>query len=83
MKVTVRLRKGDWAWIALAGGIALYEHRVEDDNDLLSRRAAAYRKRMPLTTTAVVLVTAAHLLELLRPERDPYARLVRYVRRRR
>ena len=82
MRVTVRLRKGDVAWLALAGGVFVYEKLVTEDADLLSYRAAAYKQRHPILTTSVVLITAFHLLEWLHPEMDPYHIAVRYVRRR-
>jgi hypothetical protein len=82
VKIAVRLRKGDLAWLAIAGGVFAYEKWVDEDADLLSHRAAAYRQRYPLLTTSVVLLTAFHLLEWLRPEVDPYCIAVRYVRRR-
>lgn len=81
MKVAVRLRKGDWAWLALGAGVAVYEKLIEDDADLLSNRAAAYKRSAPLLTYAVVWVTAMHLTEDLDPRWDPYHLLVRYFRR--
>lgn len=81
MKVRVRLRTGDKAILVGVVAIAAYEKCVRDDADLISSRVADYRRRFPVLTTAVVMVTAAHLIELLPPTVDPYHRAVRYFRR--
>ena len=78
MRITAR--KGDWAILAAAAAIAAYEKLVRDDEDLISCRVAAYKRRAPLATYSVVLITAAHLLELLPEGCDPYRWAVRYFR---
>jgi uncharacterized membrane protein YgdD (TMEM256/DUF423 family) len=78
MKVLVR--KGDIAILIGAAAIALYEKTVADDEDLVSRRVAAYKVTHPVLTYGIVLVTAAHVLELIPSRLDPYHRLVRYFR---
>jgi hypothetical protein len=77
--VRIRLRQGDYGWLALAAGITVFELWAEED-ELLSRAAARYKQRAPLTVTSVVLVTAFHLLGWLAPERDPYVLALRVLR---
>ncbi|MEN6544511.1 MAG: hypothetical protein ABFE07_00545 [Armatimonadia bacterium] len=77
------LRTGDKAIIAGAVAIAAYEYAVADDADLISSRVSAYRQHMigRLVTDAVILATALHLAEWIRPDWDLYHVGVRYIRR--
>lgn len=80
---SVFLRTGDKAIIAGAVAIAAYEYAVADDADLISSRVSAYRQHMigRLVTDAVILATALHLAEWIRPDWDLYHVGVRYIRR--
>ena len=75
------LRTGDRAIIVGALAIAAYEKLVADDADLISSRVEAYKHRRPLLTSAVVLITAGHLLGYIAPAVDPYHRAVTWFRR--
>jgi len=70
----IRLRTGDKAIIIGALEIWAYEKFVSDDEDLISRRVAAYRTRPAgrLLTDAVILTTALHLSETIAPEFDVF-----------
>ena len=72
--VVIRLRTGDKAIIIGALEIWAYEKFVSDDEDLISRRVAAYRTRPAgrLLTDAVILTTALHLSETIAPEFDVF-----------
>lgn len=76
----ISVRKGDVAILIGAAAIAVYEKRVEDDEDLISCRVASYKATHPVLTYAVVALTALHVLDLLPVEVDPYHQLVRYFR---
>ena len=79
----IRLRTGDKAIIIGALEIWAYEKFVSDDEDLISRRVAAYRTRPAgrLLTDAVILATALHLAEYVVPEWDVYHHAMKWVRR--
>lgn len=77
----MKVRTGDKAILVAVVAIGAYEKLVRDDADLISSRVAAYKARRPVLTTAVVLVTAGHLLEYLPAGVDPYHRAVRYFRK--
>lgn len=81
--VRVSLRTGDKAIIAGALAIAAYEKYVHDDADLISSRVSVYRTHVAgrLVTDAVILATALHLAEWIRPDWDLYHVGVRYIRR--
>lgn len=79
--IGVMLRTGDRAIIVGAVAICVYERKVRDDADLISSRVEAYKQRRPLLTSAVVLITAGHLLGYITPELDPYHRAVVWFRR--
>lgn len=83
MKLSVRLRTGDWAILVGAAAIAVYEKQVRDDEDLISRRVAAYRttRHGRVLADFVILATALHLAEAVEPEWDVYCWLMRWVRR--
>lgn len=75
------MRTGDRAILIGVVAIAAYERLVNDDADLISSRVAHYKHHSPVLTCGIVLITAAHLIELLDPRIDPYHRLVRHFRR--
>lgn len=77
------LRTGDRAIIVGALAICAYEKLVADDADLISSRVSAYRQHIVgrLVTDAVILATALHLAEWIRPDWDLYHVGVRYIRR--
>lgn len=79
----IRLRTGDRAILIGALAIGLYEKLVRDDEDLISRRVAAYRTRPAgrLLTDAIILATALHLAEACSPEWDVYHHAMKWVRR--
>ncbi len=79
----VRLRTGDRAIIAGACAIAVYEYAVRDDEDLISRRVAAYRTKPlgRLVTDAVILATALHLSQAVNDEFDIYHHAMLILRR--
>ena len=65
------MRRSDYAWMAIGTAVLAYE-ACTDYDDLLSCAVDRYLARHPQLTRAVVIVTAAHLLNWL-PERiDPY-----------
>lgn len=78
----MRLRTGDRAIIIGAVAIAVYEKCVTDDEDLISRRVAAYRTRPlgRLITDSVILATALHLMESVSSEWDVYHHAMKYIR---
>lgn len=78
MRVVVR--KGDIAILAGAIAIAVYEKRIEDDEDLISRRVLAYKTSHPVLTCSIVLLTTAHLLNVLPEHLDVYHHLMRVFR---
>ena len=81
--VSVCLRTGDKAIIAGAIAIAVYEKCVRDDEDLISRRVAAYRTHRVgrVVTDAVILATALHLSSYVTPEWDIYHVAMKHLRR--
>lgn len=76
----ISVRKGDIAILIGAAAIAAYEKTVADDEDLVSRRVASYKATHPLLTYGIVLITAAHVLELLPEQVDVYHHLMRFMR---
>ncbi|MCV7434787.1 DUF7427 family protein [Mycolicibacterium bacteremicum] len=79
----MKLRTGDRAILVGVAAIAAYEKWVRDDDDLISRRVAAYR-RTPvgrLLADAVILATAVHLTEACAPEWDVYHHAMARLRR--
>ena len=83
VRLTLRLRTGDVAILVGAAAIAVYEKTVRDDEDLISRRVAAYRKRRAgrYVADAVILATAVHLMEAAPDDLDIYCWLMRWVRK--
>ena len=82
VKLSVRLRTGDWAIAIGAAAIAAYEVIVRDDEDLISCRVAAYRSTPAgrLCTDAVIAATVVHLCEFVEPRFDIYHYLMRVFR---
>lgn len=76
------LRTGDAAILAGIAGIVVYERVVADEDDLISRRVSAYRSHWfrRIIVDAVIISTALHLTEYVKPEYDLYTYLMRLVR---
>lgn len=79
MRIT-RLRQADYGWLAVAAVVVAAEVTAAPD-EMLSHGAARYKAAHPVLTTSVVVITAAHLLEWLSPEVDPYHRVFRLLNR--
>ena len=70
------------AWIAVIGGIAVYEF-CSREGELLSEGVDRARERhwsLNVAVHGVVVVTAAHLLRLMPPRLDPFSAALRFVR---
>lgn len=65
------MRTADKAILAGATALIGYE-LVVDYDELISVAVARYKQTRPMLTTAVVIVTAAHLLEWLPSWADPF-----------
>lgn len=67
---------------ALLAGVAAYERLVADDEDLISRRVAAYRRHPVgrVLVDTVIIATAVHLCEYAPSDVDPYHWLMRVIR---
>lgn len=80
--VRITVRTGDVAILFGAAAIAVYEARVSDDEDLISRRIAAYRRHPVgrIIADTVIIATAIHLCEYASPEWDAYHWLMRWFR---
>lgn len=70
-----RIRAGH-LWIALASFITALEV-IAPDGELLSEGVDRGLEQHPLLVRAAIIVTAAHLLNLLPEKVDPFARLPR------
>ena len=81
--VRITVRTGDIAILVGAAAIAVYEVKVTDDEDLISRRVAAYRRHPVgrVLADTVILVTAMHLAEVLPEDLDLFHHLMRLFRR--
>lgn len=81
--VRVTVRTGDVAILVGAAAIAVYEVKVADDEDLISRRISAYRRHPVgrIIADAVIIATAIHLCEYASPEWDAYHWLMRWFRK--
>ncbi|USC17052.1 hypothetical protein [Rhodococcus sp. 11-3] len=62
---------GERAWAWLAGGVIAYEIMADEDQ-LLSNAVDRWLKSHPLATHVAVVVTAAHLLNLIPERLDPF-----------
>lgn len=67
-------RRSDWAWIALALGVLLYDFTAPD-GETLSEACDRYLERRPTLTRVAIMVVAHHLLNDVDPRLDPIARL--------
>lgn len=67
------VRSSERAWIALGVGVAVYEIFARD-GELLSHQVDRWLESHPIITTAVISLTAAHLLNWIPPAADPWAR---------
>lgn len=65
---------GERAWLVLAVAVALYEIAAPKDQ-LLSEAVDRWLAKRPWMTRAVVVLTAAHLLNLIPQRVDPFHRL--------
>ncbi len=81
--VRITVRTGDVAILVGAAAIAVYEVRVSDDEDLISRRISAYRRHPVgrVVADTAILVTALHLAEALPEDLDLFHHLMRLFRR--
>jgi hypothetical protein len=61
---------GDYAWLCIAAGVAVYE-ACSPPGELLSEAADRYRERHPLITDALIVYVAAHLLRRWPSKFDP------------
>jgi len=70
------MRHGDWAWLALAGGVCAYEAYAAYSNaELLSEACDRYRQRHPVLTRAVIVYLAGHLTRTVPQRIDPLHRM--------
>ena len=83
LSVRVTVRTGDVAILVGAAAIAVYEARVADDEDLISRRISAYRRHPVgrVVADTAILVTAMHLAEVLPEDPDAFHWLMRWLRK--
>ena len=54
------MRAGDYAWVALAVSVAVYEW-LAPPNELMSQACDRYRSRRPIATYTAIVYLAAHL----------------------
>lgn len=73
------MRAGSKAWLALGIGVVVYEF-ASREGELLSEAVDRYLEEYPVVTTAAIVLTAMHLLNVL-PERvDPWVMGLRFVK---
>lgn len=65
------MRSSERAWLALGISVAVYEI-ISDEDELLSRQVDRWLEANKPLTVAAVLLTAAHLLNLLPDNVDPF-----------
>ncbi|TDP29777.1 DUF7427 family protein [Nocardia ignorata] len=70
-----RIRAGH-LWLVLAGAVTALEV-VAPEGELLSEGVDRGLEQHPLLVRTAIIITAAHLLNLLPEKIDPYARLPR------
>lgn len=70
------MRASTVAWLTLGAGVIGYDLAAED-GELLSHAVDRWLEDHPILTTTVVVVTAAHLLNVLPVWCDPWAALPR------
>jgi hypothetical protein len=66
------MRSAERAWFALAIGVFAYELFAKE-GELLSHQVDRWLESHPVITSAVVTMTAAHLLNILPQRADPWA----------
>lgn len=64
------LRPADRAWLALAGGVAVYE-LAASEGELLSEAADRYMLHHPWLVRVIAFSLAAHVCNLIAPKFDP------------
>lgn len=69
------METGDYAWLALAAGVAAYDVRCPR-GQMLSERSASYSERHRVLWTTTVVYFAGHLLHVWGPN-DPLTRLAK------
>lgn len=72
------METGDYAWLALAVGVLVYDVRCEK-GQMLSERSAVYAVRHRVLWTTTVVYFAGHLLHVW--PYDPLARLAKALGR--
>lgn len=67
------MKSGDYAWIALAAGVAAYElgAALHRDGELLSEACDRYRRRHPVITYTTIAYFAGHLARVWPHRIDP------------
>lgn len=65
------MRAAERAWVALGIGVLGYE-LLAHDGELLSHQVDRWLESHPIITSALVSVTAAHLLNLIPQRFDPW-----------
>lgn len=68
------LQQSDYGWLAVLAVVAAAEVSA-CPGQMLSHAMVRYKAAHPVVVTAVVLTTAAHLLEWIPPPVDPFHRL--------
>ncbi len=68
------MRAADRAWLAMAGGIVVYE-LVASEGELLSEAADRYMLHHPWITRAVAFSVAMHLCNMIPDRYDPLHQL--------
>ncbi len=68
---STKIRPADRAWLALAVGVAAYEVLARE-GEMLSHSYDRWLINHPVLTWSATIVTAAHLLNLLPSQMDPY-----------
>ena len=74
------MRAGDWAWSAIAAGVAAYEVCCPR-GELLSEAVDRYRAARPICTHLAIGYLALHLLRRWPARADPLALLAARCRR--
>ena len=68
------MRSGDYAWLAMAAAILVYEIAAPR-GELLTQAADRYRARRPIATHLVIAYLAGHLTRTWPRRLDPLTRL--------
>ncbi|AQT78337.1 hypothetical protein B1R94_02435 [Mycolicibacterium litorale] len=70
----MKLRQADYGWLTVAAVVLVVEATAEP-GELLSEGVDRYLARRPWLTRTAVVLTAAHLLNLLPARVDPFYRV--------